>query len=94
MRFFFQHKDDPMFVEFMEAHAKDSKNVWGNDTLANIQKPDEEDDSGVEDSKSIVEEEERQEEDQRKSIAHAEISDMEVCIFLKLHLTDDCVVHI
>ncbi|PSN39192.1 hypothetical protein C0J52_14039, partial [Blattella germanica] len=28
-----QHKDDPLFVEFMESHAKGQKSIWSNDAL-------------------------------------------------------------
>uniref|UniRef100_A0A1B6DA95 RRM domain-containing protein n=1 Tax=Clastoptera arizonana TaxID=38151 RepID=A0A1B6DA95_9HEMI len=73
-----KHKDDPMFVEFMEAHAKDSRSIWGND-VSTIQ---DDNDSGVEDSKSgneeeIMEKKIMNEKDLKESIAHSQISDME-----------------
>lgn len=71
-----KHKDEPMFIEFMEAHAKDSKTVWGNDTLP--VNNEEQVDSGVEKSESDCE---HKEDVQEKSAAYANISDME---YLKL----------
>lgn len=71
-----KHKDEPMFIEFMEAHAKDSKTVWGNDTLP--VNGEEQTDSGVEKSGSDGEYKEGL---QKDSIAYADISDME---YLKL----------
>ena len=86
----FQHKNDPLFIEFIETHAKANKALWSNGTLVNedstniraerkssLLKAD--GDSGH-DSGDISESE-----DEKKvveeNIARKRISDIEVCLF-------------
>lgn len=34
-----KHKDDPLFAEFMETHARGNKSVWSNETLLEVLGP-------------------------------------------------------
>ncbi|XP_069705771.1 probable RNA-binding protein 19 [Periplaneta americana] len=79
-----KHKDDPLFVEFMETHAKGNKALWSNDTplesftkLSNEkdsskQKKDTGSDSGHESNAS-----EESENELEENVARKEISDLE-----------------
>ncbi|XP_021914789.1 probable RNA-binding protein 19 isoform X2 [Zootermopsis nevadensis] len=80
-----KHKNDPLFVEFMETHAKGTKALWSNDTLLNEDskniRPEKEpslldadDDSGHE---SNVVSESEDEEEVKGNIAKKKISDLE-----------------
>jgi hypothetical protein len=85
----FQHKNDPLFVEFMETHAKGNKALWSNDTLVNEDssntRPEKktfllnaDGDSGH-DSGDISESEDEKEEIE-DNVAKKRISDLEVCL--------------
>lgn len=78
----FQHKDDPLFAEFIEAHVND-KTAWIKEAFQNAAKSDD-DDSGVEDEKPSAPEtptEVTKEESNTKveeKVANKHISDLEV----------------
>ncbi|KAJ8890365.1 hypothetical protein PR048_009873 [Dryococelus australis] len=74
-----EHKNDPLFVEFMEVHAKDDKSVWSDGGVLSSESP------GVKISlghsaESSFEEEESDDDDgagKTGTAANADISDME-----------------
>lgn len=77
-----QHKDDPLFEEFLESHTKGDKKIWSNDALIENKKGDDSDDnkdsegdqSGSDDSNSDEEED---------AIAKKNISDKDYMEALK-----------
>lgn len=85
-----QHKDDPLFIEFIEAHVND-KTAWIKEALQSAAKSDDED-SGVDednteshkdtpvkvDEDSNKEQEKKDEKKQEKKVANKNISDLEV----------------
>lgn len=77
----FQHKDDPLFVEFIEAHVND-KTAWIKDALVDLNKSD--NDSGVEDeikeNNDAVQQSEEKDKITETKVANAQISDLDVCI--------------
>lgn len=84
-----KHKDDPLFMEFLESHtAAGSKAVWTNDAIiSNIVKQDDdkennESDSGH-DSSEEEEEEKKEEINEKDKIANKVISDLEYMEALK-----------
>jgi hypothetical protein len=83
----FQHKNDPLFAEFMEMHAKGNRALWSNDALLNGDsrniRPEKKqllnaDGDSVHDSGDISESEDEKEEIE-DSVAKKRISDLEVC---------------
>jgi hypothetical protein len=82
--FLFQHKNDPLFIEFMETHAKGNKAVWSNDTMLNEDskniRAEKDDDSGHE--SNDVSKSEDEEDGIKDNVAKKKISDLEVCSFL------------
>lgn len=82
-----QHKDDPLFLEFLESHTA-NKGVWNNDTaLTAIQCKEHSDDDDEEASDKDDSDEgkvkEEEEEDGKHKIADKVISDLEVIRILK-----------
>lgn len=89
-----QHKDDPLFAEFIEAHTNE-KTSWIKNAFVEATKSDD-DDSGVEDevqekavdkskSDKVVEESKTEMPEKRQQkIANKQISDLEVLITLIL----------
>nr|XP_003699323.1 PREDICTED: probable RNA-binding protein 19 [Megachile rotundata] len=78
-----KHKDDPLFVEFLESHTS-NKAVWKNDTTLitdeNEKQEDKEEESDEDDSK---EEEEKEAEGEKKKIADKALSDLQYMEALK-----------
>jgi hypothetical protein len=84
----FQHKNDPLFAEFMEMHTKGNRALWSNDALVNgdsrnIRHEKKQlllnaDGDSVHDSGDNSESEDEEEETE-DSVAKKRISDLEVC---------------
>lgn len=74
-----QHKNDPLFMEFLESHSAD-KAIWNNEKiLTAIQDSKDSDDDKESSSDDDDEEEKNQEEEgERQKIADKVISDLEV----------------
>lgn len=72
----FQHKDDPMFLEFLEAHAKEG----GSLSTEALKALTVDNDSGVDDKDSSSEEDSCETDKEKKSVAFSTISDLEVII--------------
>lgn len=84
----FQHKDDPLFAEFIEAHVND-KTAWIKEALQSASKSDD-DDSGVDEEttesnnlndtkeEEIVSKKHSVKETAEKKVANKPISDLEV----------------
>lgn len=87
-----KHKDDPLFMEFLESHAvADSKKVWINDAvIKTIANPEDKEDNESSDSAHKSDEEEKEEDkeikeekDEKEKIANTVISDLEYMEALK-----------
>jgi hypothetical protein len=87
----FQHKNDPLFVEFMELHAKGNKTLWSNDALLNEEgsrnsRPEKKpllsnaNGDSVHGSDDTSESEDEKQETEN-NVAKKRISDLEVCLF-------------
>lgn len=87
----FQHKNDPLFTEFMEAHVTD-KNTWIKEALEKVNKDgDDDDDSGMEEEandttdKNMSDEpalpEAKPDQNNVEKVANKQISDLEVSFF-------------
>lgn len=86
--FVLQHKDDPLFAEFIEAHTSE-KTAWIKNAFIEAAKSDD-DDSGVEEEeeKAEVEVKETKKEDKVEKIekvANKQISDIEVYYLIFLY---------
>ncbi|XP_031835387.2 putative RNA-binding protein 19 isoform X1 [Nomia melanderi] len=83
-----KHKDDPLFMEFLESHTA-NKTVWTNDTILAVTKEkdqsnSEDDDEEASDKDEDDEEEEKDEEkEEKEKIADKVISDLEYMQALK-----------
>lgn len=79
---FLQHKDDPLFSEFLESHTKGDAKVWTNDALLSADQKDKDSD---EDENSADEENssEDDEDSDKEAIAKKNISDKEYMEALK-----------
>nr|CAD7428958.1 unnamed protein product [Timema monikensis] len=88
-----EHKDDPLFAEFMEAHGKGAKAVWSNNAVVGAEaveiierttsQPDKDSDYNTDDDGDAEEREELDSND--KSLAKANISDLD---YLKTKIVD------
>ncbi|CAK9798743.1 Probable RNA-binding protein 19 [Anthophora quadrimaculata] len=78
-----KHKDDPLFVEFLESHAT-KKTVWNNDTLTPVETKEHSDNvDETSDKESMEEEEEEEKEEEKQKVADKVISDLEYMEALK-----------
>lgn len=86
---FLQHKDDPLFAEFIEAHTND-KTAWIKNAFVDAAKSDDDDDSGVEgETHKNIEKVDSKEnktevvmEKKQVKLANKQISDLEVMMFI------------
>ncbi|XP_015109002.1 probable RNA-binding protein 19 [Diachasma alloeum] len=82
-----KHKEDPLFVEFMETHGADGSKIWGNDTeisAIDSQKPqDPSEDENSEDEAEDSEDSNDDSEEESPKIADKKLSDLEYMESLK-----------
>lgn len=83
-RILFQHKDDPLFTEFIDAHTNE-KTSWIKDALNQAAHSDDEDDSGVDETgpeserkEEVQAKKEQEEKKEKEKLANKQISDLEV----------------
>lgn len=88
-----KHKNDPLFMEFLESHTTD-KAIWNNDTLITSQ-IEERNDSETDDNESSVQDDDKnetknkdEEKDKKQKIANKVISDLEYMESLKRKATN------